>query len=280
MQVIDSHVHFWDPNKLHYSWLGEVPSIGDAHYPSDFRAASEGVNVTGMVFVEADCAADQSVEEADWITELAQEEPRLRGLVAAAALERGSAARPQLEALKERPLVKGVRRLIQAEGPGFAVAEDFIAGIRLLPEFGFSFDLCIKHPQFPEILELVEACPETTFILDHLGKPGVAAGDLDPWRAHVDALAAQPNVAACKVSGLITEADHGTWTEEELTPYLTHVFEAFGPDRLMFGGDWPVSVLAGGYQRWWEVISKQAAPLGEAACAKLFHDTAARVYRL
>ncbi|MFT4639098.1 MAG: L-fuconolactonase [Verrucomicrobiales bacterium] len=281
MEVVDAHVHFWDPAVLDYAWLGDAPDIHRAYLPADYSEASAGVEVTGLVFVEADCHSDQALSEVSWIETLAASESRLKGIVAAASMENGLAVKPHLQALQEHPLVKGVRRLIQSEDAGFCTTPEFIRAAQLLPEFDFTFDLCIKHPQCPDILTLVKACPETSFVLDHIGKPAIAERRLDPWRAHIDALAAMPQIVACKLSGLITEADWKTWTLEDLKPYLSHVIDAFGPDRLLYGSDWPVSVLAGGYARWWKALSTTTqTSFDDNARSKVFSGNARRVYRL
>jgi L-fuconolactonase len=159
------------------------------------------------------------------------------------------------------------------------VAPDLLRGLRLLPEYDLSFDICIRHQQLPRTLEMVRACPETQFILDHLGKPDVRAGLLDPWREHVAELAALPNVV-CKVSGLVTEADHAHWTAEDLEPYVAHVLQVFGQDRVLFGGDWPVVTLAADYGKWVSTLDQLTSNLSASARHKLWADNARRIYRL
>lgn len=283
MEIIDSHVHFWDPGKLGYEWHQDVPKIAKAHLPKDFTAATDGIDISGIVFVEADCQAGQKLGEVEWVDSLAQQDSRILGVVAAAAVDQGSAeVESQLKALREHALVRGVRHLIQDREPGFATRPSFIEGIQMLPSYGFSFDLCLKHAQLPEVIQLVESCPETDFVLDHIAKPGIADGTLDPWRRHIDALASLPQVVACKLSGLITEAKWTEWTTETLQPYVEHVVQAFGPDRLLYGSDWPVSVLAGGYQAWWislyEILDALLVPPLDQE--KIYGTNARRVYRL
>ena len=175
--------------------------------------------------------------------------------------------------------MRGVRLLIQSEGPGFSVQPDFVRGVQMLPEFGLSFDLCIHHPQFPDILQLVESCPQVSFILDHLGKPDIKNGQLDPWRAHLRQLAEFPNVVA-KLSGMVTEADHQRWTPADLQPYVDHLVACFGPERMMFGGDWPVNEFATPYRTWFETALAAVASLSTDDQHKIFHQNAIEVYRL
>jgi L-fuconolactonase len=176
--------------------------------------------------------------------------------------------------------VRGIRRLIQSEpDPEFCLRRDFIAGVKLLAEYDLSFDICVYHHQLGSALELVRRCPEIRFVLDHVGKPDIRAGLMDPWRGHIRELSELPNVW-CKLSGMATEADHEAWSREDLQPYIDHVAESFGFSRLMFGGDWPVSTLATDYPRWVETVLWATASRTEAEQRQLFHETAAEFYLL
>jgi L-fuconolactonase len=201
------------------------------------------------------------------------------GIVAAASIERGAAVREELTALRAfGPLVRGVRRNLQAEpDPTFCLKPDFVAGVRLLPEFGLTFDLCIAHTQLPPVTALVHACPETQFILDHLGKPDVRRAEPESWRADIVRLAALPNVV-CKLSGLSTEADHQQWCDDDLRPYLAHALAVFGPERVFFGSDWPVALLATEYRRWVEVLEMTMAQLSPVEQQGLWYANAHRIY--
>jgi L-fuconolactonase len=184
-----------------------------------------------------------------------------------------------LEKLKAFPLVKGVRRLIQSEPDGFSRRPEFIQGVQLLAHYDFSFDICIVHTQMADLIELASQCPGVDFVLDHLGKPPIVDKQLEPWATHLRALAQLPHVS-CKLSGLVTEADHHNWTETDLQPYLEIALDAFGPRRLMFGGDWPVSTLATSYQRWVETANALLPALSEADQYRLFFENARTFYRL
>jgi len=279
LTIVDSHIHFWDPANLHYNWLADVPAINKAFLPADLLAQAAAINLEKIVFVQADCRAEQSLLEVAWVSALARAEPKIGGIVAFAPLEQGEAARPHLAALAGFSLVKGVRRLIQSEGPGFCLKPEFVRGVQLLPEYGFSFDICIFHHQLGDVLQLVAQCPGVAFVLDHLGKPGVKTGLLEPWQAQISQLAALPNVS-CKLSGLVTEADADNWTPAELQPYLEHALAAFGPNRVMYGGDWPVSLLATTYQGWLDTLAAATAHLAAEDRHKLFVANARQFYRL
>ncbi len=279
LSIIDTHVHFWDPDNLPYSWLANAPAIGNAHLPSDVAKQADSLNLDGIVFVEAGCDPDHSLAEVDWVTSLAEHEPRIQGIVASVPLELGEAVREPLAALAENPLVKGIRRMIQSEEPGFSIRPGFVEGVQLLPAYGFSFDICSIHHQLGDVLALVDQCPDVSFVVDHISKPDIAAGLMEPWAAQITHLAAYPNVE-CKISGLATEADLEAWTREDLKPYIDHVIEAFGIDRVMYGGDWPVSLLATTYTDWVEILAWATADLGAEAQDKLFRRNAQRFYRL
>lgn len=279
LNLIDSHVHFWDPGRLRYAWLAEFPLLNQAHRPSQLPLQRPGWRVEGVVFIQADCAAEQGQAEVDWVAGLAADFPPLQAIVAFVALERGEAVRPQLAALRRQPLVKGVRRLIQSEPLGFSTRPDFVAGVQALAQYALSFDLCVRHHQLREVTTLVRQCPAVSFVLDHIGKPDIKAGRLDPWRADLRELAALPNVS-CKLSGLVTEADPARWQAAALRPYIEHVLEVFGPERVMFGSDWPVLKLAATYAQWVETLVAATDAMSEADRCKLFSQNARAVYRL
>jgi L-fuconolactonase len=234
-----------------------------------------------MVLVETAVAAPYALREAQWAASLARSDPRLQGVVAAASLEDGLRVSQYLEALAALgPLVKGVRRNLQDErDPQVCLRSDFIQGVRMLSAYGFSFDICIRHDQLPEVTALVRQCPDVSFVLDHLGKPPIRERQLDPWRDQLTALAALPNVA-CKISGLVTEADWTQWQPEELAPYVAHAIAVFGPRRVLFGGDWPVVTLACSYQRWAETLDALTVGLSIDERRQLWGENARRWYRL
>ncbi len=278
--IVDSHVHFWNPQNLRYAWLDDLPELNRAFLPETFSQASAGEDVAKMVFVECGRESTESLLEADWVSGLAKTEPRLCAIVAHASLECGLAARAELELLVERPLVKGVRRLLQSEPEAdFCLRGDFLAGVKLLAEFRYTFDLCIRHDQLRSVAELVRRVPEVNFVLDHFGKPPVRDGNIEPWATDLKALGNLPNVS-CKISGLTTEADWETWSAAELQPYFDTALEAFGFDRILFGGDWPVCTLATDYQRWIETVAGFVAEASPAERDKLFRSNAERIYRI
>jgi L-fuconolactonase len=278
--IIDTHLHLTDTRALRYPWMAGAPPLLRDWTLADYDTACAGVDVAAMVFVEVDVAPGDQLAEAAFVEGIAAADRRLQAMVAAVRMDRGTDTARDLAAMR-RPLLRGIRHLIQGHvaTPGWACRPAMVEGVRLLAPLGLTFDLCILHPQMRDATALAAACPEVTFILDHLGKPGVKAGLLDPWRDDIAALAALPNVA-CKISGLVTEADHARWTEDQCLPYLSHAMHVFGADRVMFGSDWFVSTLATTLPRWVALVDRAAAPFGSAFAENLWHQNARRLYRL
>ncbi|HWD92136.1 MAG TPA: amidohydrolase family protein [Verrucomicrobiae bacterium] len=277
--IVDSHVHLWNPGKFRYAWLDALPALNRPLCPADLKAAGDSAPVQKFIFVECGCDASQCAAEVDWVATLVTEEPRLKGIVAHASLEKGLAARADLESLAGRPLVKGVRRNLQAENDDFWNRPGLLEGLKLLPGFNFTFDLCVRASQLPIVLKLVRQAPEVTFVLDHFGKPAVRNGSFEPWAHDLRTLAEMPNVV-CKISGLITEADGSRWTPADLAPYFEHALECFGPSRVLFGSDWPVVTLAATYEVWVETVMKLVDRISETERKQLFQTNAERIYRV
>jgi L-fuconolactonase len=276
--IIDSHVHLYDPGRIRYGWIRGT-KLDSPHLLAELDAARGAVELAGIVWIEVGADPGQHEQEASMIAGLAAEDPRVMGMVAAAPLENGDAVKADLEKLAALPLVKGIRRLLQGEPDhAFCLRPGFVEGVKLLPNYGLSFDLCVHHHQLYNVVELVRRCPEVRFILDHIGKPAIRDDRLDPWRAEIERLAALPNVW-CKLSGVVTEAQ-ATWTREQLRPYIRHVVEQFGFDRVLFGSDWPVSELTHRYADWVDVVAWALGDCSEAERGKLFRDNAIAFYRL
>jgi L-fuconolactonase len=280
-EIVDAHVHLWNPQQFRLLWLDQEPALNKPFGLPEYPHQGAGNVITAMVYVEVDVAPQYALLEAQWAATQAAQDARLQGIVAAAPVEHGDRVRSYLAALQSiGPLIKGVRRNLQTEtDPGFALQPDFVRGVRLLADYGFSFDICIRHHQLPMVVELVRQCPDTRFILDHMGKPAIKDHLLDPWREHLVQLAALPN-AWCKISGLVTEADLQQWAPADLAPYLAHTLEVFGEDRVVFGGDWPVVLLASTYDRWVETLDSLTQYLSSEAKRKLWADNARHFYHL
>jgi predicted TIM-barrel fold metal-dependent hydrolase len=278
--IVDSHVHLLDPEHLGYAWTRNAPQLNRVVLPEHLTDAAKPVGIDRFVFVEVDVDEGEHLDEAAWIAEQAQHDPRLQGMVAALPLEQGAAVEADLERLSKHKILRGIRRLIQTQpDPDFCIRPDFIAGLKLLSSRDLVFDICVFHHHLPNVIKMVGQCPEVRFILDHIGKPPIKAGGMDPWRQDLVELATFDNVH-CKISGVTTEADHKAWTRDQIRPYIEHAIETFGFDRSMYGGDWHVLELAGTYPDWVDIVDEITRGTSEEDRRKLFRDNAIRFYRL
>jgi predicted TIM-barrel fold metal-dependent hydrolase len=230
------------------------------------------------VFVEADVDEPYLLGEARHVLSLAEGDNPLAGVVAGCRPERAD-FQAYLDQIAGHPKLKGLRRVLHTQPDGLAESPLFIENVRRLERYRLSFDLCVLARQLPSAISLVRQCPGVSFVLDHGGNPLVKERQLDPWRALLAEIASFPNVV-CKVSGLVTQANAESWTPEDLRPYVNHVIECFGWERVMFGSDWPVCTLAASYQEWVEALLFLTRDAGEQERRKLFEENARRVYRL
>lgn len=278
--IVDSHVHLCDPSRFGYSWMSKAPELRRVVLPEHLTAAAAPVHIDQFVFVEVDVDQGQQLEEAGWVAEQAKRDPRLAGMVAALPLEQGTAVERELDRLCRLKPLRGVRRVIQSQpDPEFCIRPDFISGLKLLAQRDLPFDICVLHHHLPNVIKMVKQFPDLRFVLDHIGKPPIKAGPTEPWRRDLRELAALGNVH-CKISGVVTEADHKAWTRKQIRPYIEHAIDTFGFDRIMFGGDWHVLELAGTYPDWVNIVDDITRDAGEQNRRKLFRDNAIAFYRL
>jgi len=284
--IIDTHLHVWEPGRLAYSWQSGSALLNRPYHVEDYRRDSHGTEVEAMVFVE--CHVDdapgpgQYIKEIEFVEEEARREPRIRAIVAKAPLERGAAVAPILEEMVSRfPRLRGIRRIPEFEPDprGFMLNPNFLEGVRLLNTFGLHFELNVNYTQMDDALEFVARVPEVPIVLDHCGKPGIKGNHIAAFRRHMKAMSAHPNVV-CKLSDLAVEADRESWTEADLSPYIGATIEAFGPGRVLYGGDWPVCLQASSLQAWIQVIDETLATFSLAELHLLYRDNAKRFYRL
>jgi L-fuconolactonase len=278
LEFTDSHVHFWDTSLRRYPWLAEVPAISGAHGPDELRRESAGDSPTRVVFVQADCERDSALDEVKWVESISDQVPPTCGIVAFAPMDAGNATSAILKELSGHTLVRGVRHLIQGEpDPAFCLSAEFVSGVQECGRLGLSFDLCVRHAQLASTTELVRRCPGTTFILDHAGKPDLRTSIPSAWPSDIAELAALPNVS-CKVSGLVTEAS--SLELRIFEPVIAHLLGTFGPQRLLFGSDWPVVKLEAPYSTWLGMAKNLLAHLSPSEQSAIFNGNAARIYRL
>lgn len=280
VKIIDTHVHFWDVGTLLYPWI-EKGSLFDRSFslPDYLRASAAAAEVSGMVFIEADADSSCSLREASWAQELAAADHRLRSIVARVPLAERDSVAADLDAITAMPLVRGVRDNIQGHAPGFAIQPSFVQGVREIGRRGLHFELCLKHHQLDEALELARRCHDVPLVLDHCAKPDIRKGRREPWLAQIRQLAALPNIV-CKISGLLTEAAWDRWQPEEILWYARQAADAFGPTRILFGSDWPVCEAAGGFEKWFRVAQLLTDSWSETERESFFWRNAERVYRL
>ncbi len=273
---IDSHQHFCKYNPVEYGWIGEGMDVLKCdRLPADFTPLLQSARLDGSVAVQA----RSTLEETEWLLQLADQSPSIKGVVGWVDLLSPDVRR-QLERFSANPRFRGVRHIVQSEPDDrFVLRQGFQRGIGLLAEFGLTYDILVFPRHLPAAYELVAAFPNQAFILDHIAKPFIKDRILSPWNADIRRLATLPNVY-CKVSGLVTEADLTNWKPVDFFPYLDVVFEAFGPQRIMFGSDWPVCTLAGSYADVTSLVEEYSRQLAAQARAEVWGGTAVKAYNL
>jgi L-fuconolactonase len=272
---IDSHQHFWNYNPEEYPWIKAEWPIRRSYLPEDLAAELKFCDLDGCVAVQA----RQTLQESKWLLELADRSSSIKGVVGWVDL-RAPDLVAQLRPLASHSKFVGVRHVLQDEADDeFCLGLEFQTGISQLLQFDLTYDLLVFPRQLPAAIALASTFPNQRFVLDHIAKPQIKNGMTERWVRHIKELAVLPNVW-CKVSGMVTEADWNRWNPAQFGPYLDVVFEAFGPDRLMFGSDWPVALLAGSYRQVYELAHEYVAPLGAKIEAGFFGGNAVKFYQL
>lgn len=280
MKILDSHLHLWDPGVLHYDWLRDLPALNRSFLPAQLAKAAQSPDAA--IVVQADCAAQQALLEVEWINQQAETSPiELVGIVAWAPLETGNAVVPYLRHLHELPRVVGIRRSLQNEPLELFYNTDYRDGFLAAAREGFVLDMCVRASQLTALHDLLtwlyQHAPDARVVLDHMGKPAIADNQWQTWQETFIALAAFP-LLACKISGLPTQADWQRWEPEQLQPWIQQAITAFGPQRCLFGGDWPVVELAGGYPRWRTCVMAAIAHLSLEDINAVMGENARRIY--
>jgi L-fuconolactonase len=277
---IDSHQHFWSYSATEYPWIGAgMERLAQDYLPGDLETPAAAAGIGGTVAVQA----RQTLEETRWLLGLAARHPLIRGVVGWVDLRSPDVGDQLAECAAQETFV-GVRHVVQDEpDPRFLLGAEFFRGLRQLHPLGLTFDLLLYPQQLPAAVELVASLPEQPFVLDHLAKPRITTwtkpGDIDVWRRDIEALARHENVC-CKLSGLVTEAAWRQWRPVDFTPYLEIALTAFGPERVMFGSDWPVCLLAADYAEVAGIIRNFCGTLSVAEQAAIWGGTATRFYGL
>ncbi|MGH9324656.1 MAG: amidohydrolase family protein [Vicinamibacteria bacterium] len=276
---LDSHQHFWSYHPREYGWIGDrMGAIRRDFAPGDLKPLLRANGFDGAVTVQV----RQSLEETESMLRLAGEHAFIRGVVGWVDL-RSPNVRRDLERFRRHPRFVGVRHVVQDEGdPRFLLGEEFLRGVAVLADLDLAYDLLVYHRHLPAVFDFVSRFPEGRLVLDHMGKPDIAGGELEPWASWIRKLGRFENLY-CKVSGMVTEASWGEgerWKVSDFTPYLDVVLQAFGPRRLLFGSDWPVCTLAASYEGVVEIVRDFIEPLASAEKERILGGAAVELYRL
>lgn len=273
--MIDSHHHFWRYDPEQYGWIDDdMARLRRDFLPADLKGTIGAAGVDGVMSVQA----RQTVAETEWLLTLADQHDFIRGIVGWVPLSEPT-VEEVLAAYAPRPKMKAVRHVLQGEDPSYMLSNEFNRGVAALRKHDLAYDILIYERQLPQAIELVDRHPEQRFVLDHIAKPRIREGLIEPWRTGIRELARRPHVW-CKLSGMVTEADYRAWTEAQLRPYVEVVLEAFGPRRLMFGSDWPVCLVACEYERWSRIVRDFVSALSDEEQRLVLGEAAAEAYGL
>jgi L-fuconolactonase len=276
MPVIDAHHHLWNYDTEDYAWIGpEMNVLRRDFMPADLHIEMQQAGVDGAIAVQA----RQTLQETEWLLSLAAQNEFMRGVVGWAPLI-DAAVSDDLERLAAQPKLKGIRHVLQDEPDDFyMLRNDFNAGITQLRRFDLVYDVLIFERHLPQTIQFLDRHPDQVFVIDHIAKPRIREGLLSPWRENLKELARRSH-CFCKLSGVLTEADWQNWRPEGIHPYLDAALDAFGPNRCLFGSDWPVLLLADSYAGWVATVKNFVSRLSSTEQARVLGGTAAEFYRL
>jgi L-fuconolactonase len=272
---IDSHQHFWNFNPKQHDWIDDSMTILKRNFlPNDLKPLLDQNGIDACIAVQA----DQSEEETKFLLDIAEQYDFVKGVVGWVDLCAVNAEK-RLAFYHENDYFKGVRHIAQSEKKDFLLRADFQNGIKKLSGLNLTYDILIFPYQLDAAIELVKKFPDQKFVLDHLAKPSIKNQKITDWKKAIHQIGHLPNVS-CKISGLVTEADITDWKSKDFTPYLDPVFEVFGEDRVLFGSDWPVCLLAANYDKVFNLVADYTAGFSDDAKEKLFGGNGARIYNI
>lgn len=272
---IDAHQHFWKYDPIKDSWIDEnMKAIRRDFLPKDLAPILENNDVDGCIAIQA----DQSEQETEFLLGLAKNNSFIKGVVGWVDL-RADNIEERLAHYSSNNFLKGVRHIVQAEADDFMLEGKFQHGISLLMQFGLTYDILVLPPQLPATIQFVNKFPSQKFVIDHMAKPNIKKGEMFAWKKNMEELAKSQNVF-CKVSGLVTEADWKNWKKEDFTKYLDVIFNSFGVDRILYGSDWPVCLLAAEYENQLEVLSEYMVNYSSEDKARIMGGNANNFYNL
>jgi L-fuconolactonase len=271
---IDAHQHYWDISKLDYAWISPGDSILRRNYlPEDLEPILQQNRFDGTVLVQANVV----IEETWWLLDLASRHDSILGVVAWVDLTDDRIGHT-LDACQKHPKFRGVRHIVHDEPDlRWLLRPDVIPGLRELARRDLPYDLLLRPPHLPLIPQLADQVPGLRMVIDHIAKPLIASGEMEPWARDIEVVAKIPGMH-CKLSGMITEANHSNWSADDLRPYVRHVLSLFDPSRLMFGSDWPVCRLAGSWKEVLAAFTQACGPMPQNARNTILGETAASFY--
>ncbi len=274
--IIDTHHHFWNYDPVEYDWIDDnMANIRRSFLPEDLEKIITESGVTGVVSVQA----RQIPEETDWLLKFASENEFVKGVVGWVPLASKN-VKAVLEKYASSKWLKGVRHVVQGEpDPAFILGKKFNDGISLLKNYNLVYDILIFEHQLPNTIQFVDQNPDQQFVLDHIAKPVIRENKITEWEKNIKELSKRENVY-CKISGMVTEANFNQWTVEQLQPYFDVVLNAFGSQRLMFGSDWPVCLVATQYKSWVEIVKNQISHFSQMEQDQILYKNAVKVYQL
>ncbi|WP_341214751.1 amidohydrolase family protein [uncultured Wocania sp.] len=273
--IIDSHQHFWKYDPIRDAWIDDSMQVIRRDFlPQDLESILKANDVAGCVAVQA----DQSETETEFLLDCANKNPFIKGVVGWVDLKTKD-VEARLAHYSEDAKLKGVRHIVQAEANDFMLGKDFQNGISKLQQFNLTYDILIFPPQINAAIALVNKFPNQKFVIDHMAKPYIKSGEIKEWESKITELSQAPNVF-CKVSGMVTEADLKYWKVSDFTPYLDVIFNTFGTDRILYGSDWPVCLLAAQYEEQLNIIQNYTKDFSTQEQLKVFGNNAVEFYNL
>lgn len=275
MRIIDSHQHFWIYNQQRHQWINDdMRVIKQSFKPNELEVILKEQNIEGCVSVQV----DQTKEETLFQIECAKSNPFIKAVVGWVDIT-NIALNDDLEFYSKFKIVKGFRHILQGEATGFMLQEKFIEGLKMIANKGYSYDLLIYHHQMAEALQLLREVDTLPIVIDHVAKPSIKTKEITEWEKHIKLMAQHENVY-CKISGMTTEANWKNWTKDDLIPYLDIVVDHFGMQRIMFGSDWPVCLLASSYEKWVNFLKDYFGQFNKEEQADFFSNNCERFYKI
>lgn len=273
--MVDAHHHLWHHDPVRHAWITDDMKVIRRNFlPEDLSPLLKKNDIDGSVLVQVDQTEDETV----WLLSTADNNDFIKGVVGWIDLQHAR-VEARLEHFSDMKKLKGFRHIVQSEKPGFLAQQGFVNGVRALARYGFTYDLLVYHHQLEEALAFVRQVPETKIVVDHLAKPSIVTADRKQWEVYMRELAAFPNVW-CKVSGMVTEAKWPGWKYRDFVPYLDAVMNAFGTERLMYGSDWPVCLVAATYDQQFSIVQKYLGAFSAAEKKQILGGNAERFYNL